>query len=89
MIKTIPLENINPNITDEEYEKWAEQLIINKIKTEEYSDLVIDSIPRERMSENILFQINESLYNSPNRGWVEKQPTTGLLPIYKKNNGII
>ena len=84
MIKTIPLENINPNITDEEYEKWAEQLIINKIKTEEYSDLVIDSIPRERMSENILFQINESLYNSPNRGWVEKQPTTGLLPIYKR-----
>ena len=53
VLKDIPLQSFVPNISQEEYDRWFENLISQSIANVQNIDALYESIPREKINERI------------------------------------
>ena len=90
IICEIPYENFDKNISQEEYDKWVEKIIINKINSKEISldknrGTVLSTprnIPRDRITPNVFFALQQLAEQSGERISVD------IVPIYNRTRQV-
>lgn len=80
IMKEIPFENFDTTLTQEEYDKWVEQMLIDQIKDRNLDVRSMEVIPRERITSKVF----STLVDTCTKNEELKKPSTEIIPIYNR-----